>query len=155
VGEIRAGQVELLPFTLRIHSQRSSHVRSFVLYVTERTGFKSHLTQFVAITLVLVLVAGLSTHVGAQGLPPLAQAWFYGIHGTNAPLSIYGFQSRGCIRMHPEDAGALFRQVKVGQPGEIICEPVLLAQLPGRPDLSRGTSRPIQKKGQASAAICS
>jgi L,D-transpeptidase catalytic domain len=53
----------------------------------------------------------------------------YGIHGTNAPLSIYDFQSRGCIRMHPEDAGALFRQVKVGQRGEIIYEPVLLAQL--------------------------
>src|SRR6202140_4808412 len=53
----------------------------------------------------------------------------YGIHGTNAPLSIYDFQSRGCIRMHPQDAGALFRQVKVGQRGEIIYEPVLLAQL--------------------------
>lgn len=31
--------------------------------------------------------------------------------------------------MHPDDADALFRQVKVGQPGEIIYEPVLLAQL--------------------------
>jgi len=67
---------------------------------------------------------------------PLGGYWIglsfasYGIHGTNAPLSIYDFQSRGCIRMHPEDAGALFRQVKVGQPGEIIYEPVLLAQLP-------------------------
>lgn len=66
---------------------------------------------------------------------PLGGYWIglsfpsYGIHGTNAPLSIYDFQSRGCIRMHPEDAGALFRQVKVGQPGEIIYEPVLLAQL--------------------------
>lgn len=66
---------------------------------------------------------------------PLGGYWMglsfpsYGIHGTNAPLSIYDFQSRGCIRMHPEDAGALFRQVKVGQPGEIIYEPVLLAQL--------------------------
>jgi L,D-transpeptidase ErfK/SrfK len=31
--------------------------------------------------------------------------------------------------MHPEDAGALFRQVKVGEPGEIIYEPLLLAKL--------------------------
>ena len=52
---------------------------------------------------------------------PLGGYWMglsfpsYGIHGTNAPLSIYDFQSRGCIRMHPDDAGALFRQVKVGQ----------------------------------------
>jgi L,D-transpeptidase ErfK/SrfK len=67
---------------------------------------------------------------------PLGGYWIglsfasYGIHGTNAPLSIYDFQSRGCIRMHPEDAGALFRQVIVGQPGEIIYEPLLLAQLP-------------------------
>jgi L,D-transpeptidase ErfK/SrfK len=67
---------------------------------------------------------------------PLGGYWIglsfasYGIHGTNAPLSIYSFQSRGCVRMHPEDAGALFRQVKVGQPGEIIYEPVLLARLP-------------------------
>jgi len=66
---------------------------------------------------------------------PLGGYWIglsfpsYGIHGTNAPLSIYDFQSRGCIRMHSDDADALFRQVKVGQPGEIIYEPVLLAQL--------------------------
>jgi L,D-transpeptidase ErfK/SrfK len=66
---------------------------------------------------------------------PLGGYWIglsfpsYGIHGTNVPLSIYDFQSRGCIRMHPDDAGALFRQVKVGQPGEIIYEPVLLAEL--------------------------
>src|SRR5579864_7466072 len=49
---------------------------------------------------------------------PLGGYWMglsfpsYGIHGTNAPLSIYDFQSRGCIRMHPEDAGSLFRQVR-------------------------------------------
>ena len=67
---------------------------------------------------------------------PLGGYWIgmsfpsYGIHGTNAPLSIYDFQSRGCIRMHPDDAGDLFRQVKVGDSGEIIYEPVLLARLP-------------------------
>jgi L,D-transpeptidase ErfK/SrfK len=66
---------------------------------------------------------------------PLGGYWIglsfssYGIHGTNKPLSIYDFQSRGCVRMHPEDAGALFQQVKVGEPGEIIYEPLLLAKL--------------------------
>lgn len=66
---------------------------------------------------------------------PLGGYWMglsfssYGIHGTNKPLSIYDFQSRGCVRMHPEDAGDLFRQVKVGEPGEIIYEPILLARL--------------------------
>jgi len=66
---------------------------------------------------------------------PLGGYWIglsfpsYGIHSTNKPLSIYDFQSRGCIRMHPEDTGALFRQVKVGPPGEIIYEPALSAKL--------------------------
>jgi L,D-transpeptidase ErfK/SrfK len=67
---------------------------------------------------------------------PLGGYWIgmsfpsYGIHGTNAPLSIYDFQSRGCVRMLPDDAGDLFRRVKVGDSGEIIYEPALLARLP-------------------------
>lgn len=83
---------------------------------------------------------------------PLGGYWMglsfpsYGIHGTNAPLSIYDFQSRGCIRMHPEDAGALFRQVKVGQPGEIIYEPVLLAKLDDGEILLEAHGDPYKKK---------
>jgi L,D-transpeptidase ErfK/SrfK len=83
---------------------------------------------------------------------PLGGYWIglsfpsYGIHGTNAPLSIYDFQSRGCIRMHPEDAGALFRQVKVGQRGEIIYEPVLLAQLQDGTILLEAHRDPYKKK---------
>jgi L,D-transpeptidase ErfK/SrfK len=85
---------------------------------------------------------------------PLGGYWIglgfpsYGIHGTNAPLSIYDFQSRGCIRMHPEDAGALFRQVKVGQPGEIIYEPVLLAQLQDGRIFLEAHRDPYRKKSQ-------
>jgi L,D-transpeptidase ErfK/SrfK len=52
----------------------------------------------------------------------------YGIHGTNAPASIYHFQTHGCIRMHPDDIERLFQTVRVGTPGEIIYERVLLAQ---------------------------
>jgi L,D-transpeptidase ErfK/SrfK len=83
---------------------------------------------------------------------PLGGYWMglsfpsYGIHGTNAPLSIYDFQSRGCIRMHPEDAGALFRQIKVGQRGEIIYEPVLLAQLQDGEILLEAHRDPYRKK---------
>jgi L,D-transpeptidase ErfK/SrfK len=83
---------------------------------------------------------------------PLGGYWIglsfpsYGIHGTNAPLSIYDFQSRGCIRMHPEDAGALFRQVKVGQRGEIIYELVLLAQLQDGEILLEAHRDPRRKK---------
>jgi L,D-transpeptidase ErfK/SrfK len=85
---------------------------------------------------------------------PLGGYWIglsfpsYGIHGTNKPLSIYDFQSRGCIRMHPEDAGALFRQVKVGQPGEIIYEPVLLAKLQDGRIFLEAHRDPYRKKSQ-------
>lgn len=40
----------------------------------------------------------------------------FGIHGTNAPWSIGGNVSRGCIRMHNRDAARLFREVGAGTP---------------------------------------
>ena len=49
-----------------------------------------------------------------------------GIHGTNAPQSIYRFQTHGCIRLAPQDAVDLFSRVPVGVPVEIIYEPVLV-----------------------------
>jgi L,D-transpeptidase ErfK/SrfK len=52
-----------------------------------------------------------------------------GVHATNAPLTIYGFRTHGCIRLHPDDARELFNQIEPGQAGEIIYEPVLLARL--------------------------
>jgi len=38
----------------------------------------------------------------------------YAIHGTNAPESIGGFVSYGCIRMHNADVLDLLRRVRVG-----------------------------------------
>jgi L,D-transpeptidase ErfK/SrfK len=52
-----------------------------------------------------------------------------GVHATNAPLTIYGFRTHGCIRLHPEDARELFDQLEPGQPGEVIYQPMLLARL--------------------------
>jgi L,D-transpeptidase ErfK/SrfK len=52
-----------------------------------------------------------------------------GVHATNAPLTIYGFQTHGCIRLHPDDARELFDQIQPGQPGEVIYQPMLLAWL--------------------------
>ena len=40
----------------------------------------------------------------------------YAIHGTNAPGSIGGFVSYGCIRMHNQDILDLFERVNVGTP---------------------------------------
>ncbi len=40
----------------------------------------------------------------------------YAIHGTNAPASIGGFVSHGCIRMHNADVLDLYSRVSVGTP---------------------------------------
>jgi len=52
-----------------------------------------------------------------------------GVHATNATLTIYGFRTHGCIRLHPDDARELFDQVEPGEAGEVIYEPALLARL--------------------------
>lgn len=65
---------------------------------------------------------------------PLGRHWIgtslpgIGIHGTNAPSSVYGFRSHGCIRMHPDDIAALFSEVRVGDRGHIVYRPLLLAK---------------------------
>ncbi|MFA7664748.1 MAG: L,D-transpeptidase family protein [Burkholderiaceae bacterium] len=65
---------------------------------------------------------------------PLGRHWIglslpgIGIHGTNAPASIYGFRSHGCIRMHPDDVAELFARVVTGARGEILYRPLLLAR---------------------------
>jgi L,D-transpeptidase ErfK/SrfK len=64
---------------------------------------------------------------------PLGRFWLglsvpgVGIHGTNAPSSIYGAVTHGCIRMHPDDIAWLFPRVSAGGAGHTIHEPVLLA----------------------------
>lgn len=66
---------------------------------------------------------------------PLGKHWIgisiagYGIHGTIAPMSIYGFRSHGCIRLHPDDVADLFARLNVGDTGRLIYEPVMLARL--------------------------
>ena len=85
---------------------------------------------------------------------PLGEYWMglsmscCGIHSTNAPQSVYSFQTHGCIRMNPEDAEDLFYRVEVGVPVEIIYEPVLLARNPDgttfmevHPDIYRRTGK--------------
>ncbi len=65
---------------------------------------------------------------------PLGRHWIgtslpgIGLHGTNAPASVYGFRSHGCVRLHPEDIAALFARTRVGDSGRIVYRPLLLAQ---------------------------
>ena len=66
---------------------------------------------------------------------PLGEFWIglsrsgIGIHATNAPSSIFGTVSHGCIRVHPDDIARLFGRIRVGTLGRIIYEPVLLSVL--------------------------
>jgi len=54
-----------------------------------------------------------------------------GIHGTNAPASIYSLSTHGCIRLHPNNIESFFPQVAVGMRGRIIYEPVLVSHTQG------------------------
>lgn len=47
----------------------------------------------------------------------------YGIHGTNKPYSIGGYQSHGCIRMHNRHVEQLYQWVSVGTPVVIVGNP--------------------------------
>jgi L,D-transpeptidase ErfK/SrfK len=67
---------------------------------------------------------------------PLGDYWIglsipnLGVHSTNVPLSIYGYRTHGCIRLNPADAKELFNSVEIGDPGEIIYEPLMFAHFP-------------------------
>ena len=68
---------------------------------------------------------------------PLGEFWLglsfggIGVHGTNAPASVYGAVTHGCIRMHPEDVARVFTQVAVGTAGRTIYEPILMTAADG------------------------
>ena len=53
------------------------------------------------------------------------------IHGTNAPESVYGFSSHGCIRVFPEFMEDLFNAVTMDTAGEIVYEPVKMTVADG------------------------
>jgi L,D-transpeptidase ErfK/SrfK len=64
---------------------------------------------------------------------PLGAYWLglslgsIGIHGTNAPTSVYRVATHGCVRLRPEAIAALFPRVAVGTTGALVYEPVLVA----------------------------
>jgi L,D-transpeptidase ErfK/SrfK len=78
------------------------------------------------------------TRMEASPANPLGRHWLglslpgLGIHGTNAPFSIYAFASHGCIRMHPDDIAALFARVEAGMTGVLIYQPVVVAVIDDR-----------------------
>jgi L,D-transpeptidase ErfK/SrfK len=69
---------------------------------------------------------------------PLGDLWIglslpnIGIHGTNAPATVPGYSTHGCIRLRPSDITLLFDRVEVGTSGVVIDEPALLTRYDGR-----------------------
>jgi L,D-transpeptidase ErfK/SrfK len=69
---------------------------------------------------------------------PLGDYWIglsgegIGLHGTNAPGSIYRAATHGCIRLHPDDVAWLFPRVALEAVVTLIYQPVLLAEIAGR-----------------------
>lgn len=55
-----------------------------------------------------------------------------GIHGTNAPGSIYRAATHGCIRLHPDDIAWPFPRVAPGAVVATLYLPVMLAEVEGR-----------------------
>ena len=78
------------------------------------------------------------TRMEASPANPLGAHWLrlslpgLGIHGTNAPSSIYRFASHGCIRMHPDDVAELFGRVSRGTTGVLIYQPVIIGSVGSR-----------------------
>ena len=80
---------------------------------------------------------------------PLGAFWLglslgsVGVHGTNAPLSIFRHVTHGCVRLHPDDIAHLYPRVPLGARGSVVYEPVLLANtsdgifLEAHPDVYR------------------
>jgi len=65
---------------------------------------------------------------------PLGRYWIglsfpiIGIHGTNHPVSVYSYRTHGCVRLHPDDIEALFKDVDLNDRGVIAYYPVMLAR---------------------------
>jgi L,D-transpeptidase ErfK/SrfK len=72
-----------------------------------------------------------------------------GIHGTNAPGSVYKATTHGCIRLHPEDIAAVFAQMEVGARGVLLYQPILVAVDAGRVFVE--AHRDVYRRGPADA----
>ena len=90
---------------------------------------------------------------------PLGTRWIgltpsIGIHGTNAPSSIFKFSTHGCIRMSVEDVEHLFDQIAKGDRVSIIYEPLLVAK-DGREVFVEVHRDPYGRGGVSRAAVAS
>ncbi len=55
----------------------------------------------------------------------------YALHGSNMPWGVGMQVSHGCIRLYNEDIAILFREARVGSPGEFLYQPVKVGSRDG------------------------
>ena len=84
--------------------------------------------------------------LGDRALRLAAGNGTYLIHGTNNPIAVGLAVTHGCIRMYPEDVGALFPMVPVGTKVHIVNEPVKVAWVNG--ELLLEAHPPVDAMGQ-------
>jgi L,D-transpeptidase ErfK/SrfK len=90
---------------------------------------------------------------------PLGRHWIgldrpgFGIHGTNAPGTVFGYRTHGCIRLHPDDIAALFRATCIGAAGRAIYEPLLLTETLSRTILLEAHPDPYRRQSDALGAV--
>ncbi len=96
---------------------------------------------------------------------PLGDFWIglsgggIGLHGTNAPGSIYRAATHGCIRLHPDDIDWLFPRVAPAAVVTTVYQPVLLARVDARvylevhPDIYRKVSDVLAQARTAAESL--
>ena len=77
----------------------------------------------------------------------------FAIHGTNAPNSIGGFVSNGCIRMHNHDIADLYQRVQVGTPVVVVTRANTNSDAGRRDTSAHGRRRPALTTRSAVFAV--
>ena len=82
---------------------------------------------------------------------PLGAYWIglsvgsVGLHGTNAPSSVYQAVTHGCIRLQASNIEQLFGLVQLGTRGELVYEPLLM--LVERDEVFLEVHRDVYRRG--------
>jgi L,D-transpeptidase ErfK/SrfK len=82
-----------------------------------------------------------ASRIKAGPMNPLGTRWIgfkndphgeFGMHGTDRPQSVGKYSSHGCVRMKVPDAEALYSQIKVGTPVDVVYRPYQVTESGGK-----------------------
>jgi hypothetical protein len=82
-----------------------------------------------------------ASRIKAGPMNPLGTRWIgfkndphgeFGMHGTDRPQSVGKYSSHGCVRMKVPDAEALYKQIKVGTPVDVVYRPYQVTESAGK-----------------------